>query len=237
MEDITRDINDAIMGRPYWFEVGKKRFALYPSTLGKTLLASSIIEGLGFDISNDEGLSPIIEVLRVVQEKRDDVTRLIAIHSIRKGYEVMNPLIVQRRMDEFRKLSDEDLATLLMICLSKDNQIDAFEKKLGMDRDRDRKRRVLSAKKTDSTYTFGGCSIYGSIIDAACERYGWTLEYVVWGISHINLMMMLSDQITSVFLSKDEQKNAHISNDTDVIKVDDPRNNKKILEVFKKNKK
>lgn len=232
MEDIKKDINDAIMGRPFWFEVGNKRYALYPATLGKTLLASSIVEGLGFEIGDDM-ISPFLEALRVVKEKRDDVSRLVAIHSLRKGYEVMDPYIVQKRMDEFSKMSDEDLATLLMICLSKDNQIGMFEKSLGMDLDHDRKRRVMSAKKSDGTFVFGGCSIYGSIIDAACERYGWTLEYVVWGISHINLMMMLSDQVSSVFLSKDEKKDAHISNDTDVIMADDKRNNKKILAMFK----
>ncbi len=106
-------------------------------------------------------------------------------------------------------------------------------KMVGMDLDHDRKRKVMSAKKSDGTFVFGGCSIYGSIIDAACERYGWTLEYVVWGISHINLMMMLSDQVSSVFLSKEEKKDAHISNDRDVIMADDKRNNKKILEMFK----
>lgn len=233
MEDIEKDINDAIIGRPYWFEVGGKRYALYPATLGKTLLMRGIVERLELHIDKDFSLSPYTEVLRAVEEKRDDVTRIVAIHSLRKGHEVMDPYIVQNRMDEFAKLEDEDLATLLMICLSKDNQIDAFEKKLGMDRDRDRKRRVMAAKKSDNTFSFGGCSLYGSVIDVACQRYGWTVEYAVWGVSHTNLMMMLADQLTSVFLSDEERKNAHLSNDTDIIKMDDASNNEKAVMALK----
>lgn len=233
MEDIEKDINDAIMGRPYWFEVGEKRYALYPATLGKTLLMRGIVEALDLHIDKDFNLSPFTEVLRVVSEKRDVASRLVAIHSLKEGHEVMDPYIVQKRMDEFRMLEDEDLATLLMICLSKDNQISAFEKHLGMDRDRDRKRRVMSAKKTDNTFSFGGCSIYGSIIDVACQRYGWTVEYVVWGVSHTNLMMMLADQLTSVFLSDEERKNAHISNDTDVVLMSDASNNAKAVQALK----
>ena len=41
---------------------------------------------------------------------------------------------------------------------------------------------------------FGGKTIWGTLIDAACERYGWTFDYVVWGISYNNLTLMLKDK-------------------------------------------
>lgn len=42
------------------------------------------------------------------------------------------------------------------------------------------------SKKVQNQYVFGGKSIWGALIDAACERYGWTFDYVVWGISYNN---------------------------------------------------
>lgn len=45
----------------------------------------------------------------------------------------------------------------------------------------------------------GGNSPWGSIIDAAAARYGWTYDYIVWGVSYINLQMMLYDQITEIY--------------------------------------
>ena len=37
-----------------------------------------------------------------------------------------------------------------------------------------------------SSIAFGGKSIWGTLIDAACERYGWSYQYVLWGISYSN---------------------------------------------------
>ena len=42
----------------------------------------------------------------------------------------------------------------------------------------------------------GGRSPWGSFLDAACERYKWTYDYVMWEISYVNLTMMLSDAIS-----------------------------------------
>lgn len=42
----------------------------------------------------------------------------------------------------------------------------------------------------------GGRSLWGSFLDAACERYKWTFDYVMWEISYVNLMMMLSDAVS-----------------------------------------
>ena len=42
----------------------------------------------------------------------------------------------------------------------------------------------------------GGRSPWGSFLDAACERYKWTFDYVMWEISYVNLMMMLNDAVS-----------------------------------------
>lgn len=70
--------------------------------------------------------------------------------------------------------------------------------------------KINKAKDTKNQYVFGGKTIWGALIDAACERYGWTFDYVVWGISYNNLTLMMKDKITSIYLSDEERKKTHI---------------------------
>ena len=76
---------------------------------------------------------------------------------------------------------------------------------------------VMKAKSNSNSFNFGGKSIYGALIDAACERYKWTYDYVVWKISYTNLQLMLKDSIKSVYLTDDEMKNVHINNMSTII--------------------
>lgn len=80
-----------------------------------------------------------------------------------------------------------------------------------MDEEAKRMAKVNAAKKSNNQFIFGGKTIWGSLIDAACERYGWTFDYVVWGISYNNLTLMLKDKVTSIYLSDEEMKKAHIA--------------------------
>lgn len=48
----------------------------------------------------------------------------------------------------------------------------------------------------------------------ACAKYGWTLHYVLWEVSYVNLNMMLTDAITIDYDSKSN----------DIINADDPAN-------------
>lgn len=59
---------------------------------------------------------------------------------------------------------------------------------------------------SSNNQSFGGKTIFGSLIDIACKTYGWTKKYVVWGIDLISLRMMLADTVNSVYLSDDEAK-------------------------------
>lgn len=65
--------------------------------------------------------------------------------------------------------------------------------------------------------------LYGLLIDFACQRYGWTMDYVLWGISYVNLNMLFADAITTVYLSEEERKKLG-RGDGEVINADDPRN-------------
>lgn len=233
--DIQKDINDSIRERPEWIEIGNQRLAIYPATLGHILATQDAIRGLGMMING--GISPFTEALRVVREKRKDALYIIAVNTLRTGDEVNDPFCVSDRVELLGNMDDEDIASALVACLSKDNKVNDYEKHFGIDVDHDRRRRVMAVKKSDNTFSFGGKSIYGTIIDAACQRYsGWTFQYVVWGISYTNLLMMMSDQISSIFLTDEERKNVHVSNDNDIINMDDPSNNRMILEKFGRRK-
>jgi hypothetical protein len=94
--------------------------------------------------------------------------------------------------------------------------------------------KALKAKKDNGSLTFGGRSIYGQLIDRACERYGWTVEYVVWGISYANLTLMLADQQTSIYLTEDELKKAKIrKRNEEVINGDDPASQERLKAILK----
>jgi hypothetical protein len=51
------------------------------------------------------------------------------------------------------------------------------------------------------------------------EKYGWTLDYILWGISFLNLHMMLADCISTYYDSKSKDKE-----EVRVINADDPQN-------------
>lgn len=69
------------------------------------------------------------------------------------------------------------------------------------------------------------------MLSEACAKYGWTLEYVLWGISYLNLNMMFADSI-SVLSSHENRKESDDDEDTDVLNADDPANAEAILRQF-----
>lgn len=63
-----------------------------------------------------------------------------------------------------------------------------------------------------------------------CAKYGWTLHYVLWEISYLNLQMMLADAIAVDYEAENSQKNRKIIN------ADDPSNTEAILGNFAQHK-
>ena len=92
--------------------------------------------------------------------------------------------------------------------------------------------KVMNVKKGKNNFVFGRRTLYGQLIDSACARYGWSFDYVLWGISYLNLQMLVADQEVSVFLSDKELKEVHITNDREVINADDPANQERIKAMF-----
>lgn len=209
MKTIEIDIADTIIDRPVGFTVGRRHFYLYPLTLGKHYLLQRTIESLGIDRKSLVE-NPFAEALRLASIKKEECITLITYHSLQTKKELLSNRNVTIRKNLFKQeLSTEDIATLTMACLTRD-KTDQIARHLGIDKETERMKRVVAVKEDTNTYQFGGVSIYGSIIDSACERYGWSFDYVVWGISYTNLQLMLKDSVKSVYLTDEEAKRCAI---------------------------
>lgn len=215
-KQLELDIADTIIDRPKGFSVGRRHFYLYPVTLGKMYLQQRIVENLEL---NTELLrvNPCVEALRLVETKKEDCCLLLAYHTLQTKKDVLNNRIVTIRKNIFlREMENEDIATLTLACLTSDKTTNIAQH-LGIDKELRRMSDVAKAKKSNNTYTFGGKSIYGALIDAACERYKWTFDYVVWEISYTNLQLLLKDKVNSLYLTDEEMKTVHINNTSAII--------------------
>lgn len=231
---IELEIADTIIERPQAFEVDGRLFFLYPVTLGKYLLLTRMVEALEIDEKSVKK-NPFLEALSICERKRSEVLRMISYHTIDKKEDLFNPKVIEERCSLLGTLGIEDLANILLIVLNFDKTA-KFTKYLGIDKENELKSKVGRLKNDKgNTLTFGGKSTYGSLIDFACERYGWSYDYVVWGISYNNLRMMISDSTNSIYLSDDERKKLRIPKDRTIIDADDKNNLAKIKKLFKDN--
>lgn len=234
-KDIEMNIADSLMERPHGFSVGGRRFSLYPVTLGKTCLLSRLMESLGLNAEITK-VNPYMEALRLCREKRDTVCRLLSYHTVGGRDELFDGVTVEERSGYLDKnLTEEELAQLLVVALTIWDNTEEYIKHFGIDKDREEMAEISKIKdKNGNTVTFGGKSVFG-FIDWFCERYGWTFDYVVWGISYGNLLMLRADAVTSVYLTDEERKKAGITAGRTILNADDPANAERIMTMFKQN--
>ena len=204
-KETERYYTDAIMERPYCFSVDDLRFYIYPVTLGKSLLIQRLISSLG--INYEQLLSNAsLEMLRVVKMGRETCLRIIAYSCCKNKCDVFDEACIKHIIGIFRDgMTDEEITTLMLTILTGD-KTDEVISAFGMDKEADMMRSAMKAKDTSGTLTFGGNSIYGTTIDVLCQRYGWTLDYVVWGISYANIRLLLADYIKEVHMTDEERK-------------------------------
>lgn len=72
----------------------------------------------------------------------------------------------------------------------------------------------------------GGSSLWGSLFDVVLEKYHWTFDYLIWGISFVNVHMLLSD---SIYHSIGD---GQTKSDNEIINADDPGNSGKLNELI-----
>lgn len=230
-KQMEMNVSDAIIEKPIRFDIGKRKYSIYPPTLGKTQILKNLYLTLDVD-ARLLSLNPLAEAMRISRENPDIVCRIIAYSTFSDKNSILNTEKVFRRADELKQLlTAEERATLLSLILTND-LTDEFIKYFGIDADKELRARISRTKGESNSVTFGGKSIYGLLIDFACQRYGWTMDYVLWGISYVNLNMLFADAITTVYLTDEERKQLGM-NHGEIINADDPANRDLIREMIR----
>lgn len=209
-ETLNEALADAVMDRPREFFIDNRRFCLWSPSLGMSMMIERKISILGIDSELLlKNLS--MECLILIESKRSVVCDILAIYSYRYFQDLSDTTKLKERSDYFNKhLSNDDLAELFLIVLS-EPRIETLLSLSGIADEQNEQSRIAQIKnKEGHSRSFGGKTIYGLLIDAACKAYGWTKEYVVWGIDLVSLRMMLADSVNSVFLSDEEAKQCGI---------------------------
>lgn len=227
-KEIGNRVIDALASICPTFEVDGVKYTIYPKTLGKMYLFEQLRDNMGVRAEEMKD-NPLIEVLRVCKESRDLVLRMLAYATLHGKDNVFDEEQIEGRIRAFNGLNLNELATL-MLSLMMDKDLADFTKFFKIDVDDENRKRVAKVKENKNTVQFGGKTIWGTIIDFACARYGWTFEYVVWEISYINLMMLYKDKFETAYLSKEERRKVHLRSTETALRGDDPKN----IEEFKK---
>ena len=229
MTDLGTDI---LLERRHEFAVHGKRFMLVPPSLGVTLMIKGALDALKVDMSLFEQ-NPVLALMPIVAKRPLDCCRFIAYGTCATREEAMSGKDIDRKAAHFRKwLSPEEIISLVLIVLGS-NKVAQFLQDSGIEKEAERLRKVSAYKKNDVP-TFGGKTLFGQLVDPAIERYGWTYEYAVWGISYAALTALMADKVTSLVLTDEERKKVpkRLLNNEGAISGDDPRNWAKIKEIM-----
>ncbi len=227
--DIETKIANTLIQRPTGFRIAGRHFYLYPTTLGRMQMEHDARAALQPDLMNMRQ-NPDVEMARIVAEHPDEALWLIA-YATAKGRECMDNEAMAERVQYFKdNASPEDVTTLFLMVVSEGSVTD-IQEHCGIDKELKEYRRISEAKETKGTYTFCGKSLYGAMIAPLAEKYGWTLDYILWEVSYANLQMLMADAIKTVMLTEDERKRIHPKQAKDVVRADDPRNMNAILNM------
>lgn len=232
--DVEQLILDTLLGTEPSFSTGGTEYRLYPSTLGKDMILTPLMREIGItETLPEELLSPL--AYNAVTARRNEVLRVVALHTMARKQDMTDEKHILDVMYSLGKgLEDDELAALLVIIVRRQGNLARIIRESGIAEDKERMRELQKAKgENPNSVQFGGMTIYGRLIDEACHRYGWTLDYVLWGISSANLQLMMTDQRTSIYLTDAELKNVG-SEDETVIDGDNPNNNRKLHDLLNK---
>lgn len=230
MNEIGTDI---LLERPYLFEVDGERFAIYPPSIGVLSLMQIRLRKLNISQKALESVGSL-ELLRVADVQKDECCQLIAMATRRSHEDALNDRDTQRIAEMFSEsLETDEVATLLVAALQF-NRYQQWMDDAGIAKERKRMADVMRHKDRKGSVSFGGKSLFGQLIDPAMERYGWTYEYVVWGISLAVLEILMADKISEIIISDEERKKipARLLETEDAISGDDPRNWNKVEQIM-----
>lgn len=217
VKNTERRLRGALLGRAEEFTIDgyDETLIIHHPSYGISVLAMEALEDAGL---NDRALAlePCIEILRLSAVDKKAVCRVIALYTTLTKEEALGNFVEERTRLLCDLMSVDEAARVAVLCLSMDNT-EEFLKHFNLGRENDRYARAVrvKAQKTDSM-NFGGLTVYGSLFDPVMERYGWSLDYVVWGISYTNLRMIIADMPRTLYMTKEERRKAGITNEKTV---------------------
>lgn len=231
--DNEYDLTDVIIGRPQEFKVGRRSFRLYPLTLAKMLLLKRQVDGLKLDMDILK-TNPFLEALRVARNQRQTCCTILAYHTAPNTYKDLfdSKSIAARRNYFDKSLSDEDIASLLIIAL--DDKTDRLMKHLGLDKERERLQEVLKVKQKHdkNSKTFCGLSLFGTFIGQLKEM-GYSDNEILYERGYTFLRLMLADKVQQVILTEDEKNDLPDKFGGNKVDANDPKNAEKIMALLK----
>lgn len=229
MPDIESKITNVILERPIGFTISGRHFYVYPRTIGNSQLIGSLLRVMQIDI---EALASVTEyeLVRIYGTYPDECLRIIA-YALLRGKECLDEEKVADVIGTIKKTDTADVVTLLELVLAV-QPITDIQQYYGIDKDIAEYNRIIKEKDSKGTYSFCGKSIYGTMITTLAKEFGWTMDYIVWGISLDNIQMLLADSVKTIFLSDEEVKRIRprVGNN-DIIRADDPKNKELILSM------
>lgn len=198
---ILSNVWDTIIELPIEYQVNGQSFCLYPPSLGSTMLINRAV---------NKG-----------KPQEELIYEMLAICSFENRADAVKCSTLNNRINELKQASVEELLPIYMMFSEWGQDQEKFTQYYHLDVEQKYMQRAHQAKDHDNgSLVFNGKSIYGTLIDVACERYGWTMEYIVWGISLINLNMLMADKVVSVYLSKEESRKAAVPKNRNIVKMD-----------------
>lgn len=213
----TDAIIDLIIERPRRLEFGGRSFIIRPLTLGKVLFISKFNSMLSPYLRR-KAKNPQETLLRMCREKPEVVTEVVAIYITGDAKKVIDDDYMNELTTFLSKeMTDVQKATLLQMYYEEKTAA-YYMDELHITEEKEKQRKAIRAKDKGSSLNVGGVSIFGNLIDVACERYGWTYQYVLWGISYNVLQVMLADVVQNIYLTAKERARTHINEDGRILR-------------------
>lgn len=199
LEDCFADI---VIERPFFFRIGRRQMQLYPLTLAKSLLLREIIDTLPI---NEEymRLNPFLEALRLANTCKEKCCQILSIHATpNTKKDLFNVQKRAERKNILSRLGEKDIATLLTYVLTSD-KTEQLMRYFGIDKERERMRKISEVKKSKNSISVGGKTLIGSFIGQLTE-IGYTDNEIRYELSYHYLQLRLADMMSSVYLTDEE---------------------------------
>lgn len=188
---------------------------LYPLQLGRLAMISRRLIDLDLIFDDEQMEGAVKRMWTICSEKSKEVAEIIAIATLRTQQEIEDMLKERTKLIYWSPTMDNFVHHRISILLR------GFYERYSLGKNAAGNDFPNDNSGADSHY--GGRSIWGQI-DNLINRYHWTLEYILWGISWANVQLMISDALKTDCKSKSTTNipNNEQSKVPDIIDMNDP---------------